>query len=77
MKIEVLGAGCPKCRKSMEMISQAIKKTGIDAEIVHVTELNDIIDRGVMMTPAIFINGKKVLEGRIPTEGQIKQWLAK
>lgn len=77
LKIEVLGTGCPKCRKTEDLIVQTIKKIGVDAEVVHVTDLNEIIDRGVMMTPAVIIDGVKVLEGKVPTESQIRQWLAK
>jgi len=77
MKVEVLGTGCPKCRKTEELILQTIKKLGVGAEIVHVTDLNEIIDRGVMMTPAIVIDGVKVLEGKIPTEAQVRQWFSK
>jgi len=77
MKVEVLGIGCPKCRKTEELILQTIKKLGVSAEIAHVTDLNEIIDRGVMMTPAVVIDGVKVLEGKIPTEAQIRQWFSK
>ncbi|HHY97463.1 MAG TPA: thioredoxin family protein [Firmicutes bacterium] len=77
MKIEILGTGCPKCRKTEEMISAAIRKLGIEAEIVHVTNINEIIDRGVMMTPAVLVDGEKKIEGRIPTEAQIREWLRK
>lgn len=77
MKIEILGTGCPKCRKTEEMISDAIRKLGIEAEIVHVTNINEIIDRGVMMTPAVLVDGEKKIEGRIPTEAQIREWLRK
>lgn len=75
MKIEVLGTGCPKCRKVEQMIMGALKKLGSDAIVVHVTDLNEIIERGVMMTPAVIIDGVKKLEGRMPTEDQIRKWL--
>ncbi len=74
MKVEILGAGCPKCRKSEELIAETIQKLGIQAEIVQVTDLDAIIDRGVMMTPAVFVDGEKKIEGKIPTESQIKGW---
>ncbi|MDP2857670.1 MAG: thioredoxin family protein [Bacillota bacterium] len=77
MKVEVLGIGCPKCRKTEELILQTIKKLGVSAEIVHVTDLNEIINRGVMMTPAVMIDGVKVMEGKIPTEAQVRQWFSK
>jgi small redox-active disulfide protein 2 len=77
VKVEVLGIGCPKCRKTEELILQTIKKLGVSAEIVHVTDLNEIINRGVMMTPAVMIDGVKVMEGKLPTEAQVRQWFSK
>ncbi|MGE5483401.1 MAG: thioredoxin family protein [Ignavibacteriales bacterium] len=77
MKIEIMGPGCPRCRKTEELIADTIRKIGVNAEIVHVTDLNEMIERGVMMTPAVFIDGVKKIEGRIPTESQIRQWFAK
>ncbi|HHY12145.1 MAG TPA: thioredoxin family protein [Firmicutes bacterium] len=74
MKIEVLGSGCSKCRKTEKMISDVVRKLGVEAEIVHVTDLNQIVDRGVMMTPAVFIDGRKVMEGKMPTMAQIQKW---
>lgn len=74
MKIEVMGPGCVKCRRAEENISAVVRKLGLDAEVVHVTDLDEIVSRGVMMTPAVFIDGKKVLEGRVPTERQIRRW---
>lgn len=77
MKIEIFGTGCPKCRKTETVITDILKKLGVEAEVVHVTDLNEIIDRGVMMTPAVFIDGVKKIEGKIPTEAQIRQWFGK
>ncbi|MGI6628928.1 MAG: thioredoxin family protein [Bacillota bacterium] len=77
MKIEVLGTGCTKCRKTEETIKEVIGKLGVDAEVVHVTDLNQILDRGVMMTPAVFIDGRKVIEGRVPGRQQIEKWFQK
>ncbi|MEA4882830.1 MAG: thioredoxin family protein [Clostridia bacterium] len=77
MKIEILGTGCAKCRKTEEMIADTIAKLGVEAEIVHVTDLDEIVDRGVMMTPAVIVDGKTVIEGKMPTEAQIRQWLLK
>lgn len=77
MKIEVLGSGCFKCRKTEKMISEVVQKLDVKAEIVHVTDLNQIVDRGVMMTPAVFIDGRKVTEGKMPTMAQIQKWFEK
>ena len=77
MKVEIMGPGCPKCRKTEELIAETVRKLGVDADIIHITDLNEIIDRGVMMTPAVFIDGIKKIEGRIPTEAQVRQWFSK
>lgn len=77
MKVEILGTGCAKCRKTEEMIEKAIKEIGVQAEIVHVTDLNEIIDRGIMMTPAVFVDGVKKVEGKVPSEPEIRSWFGK
>jgi len=77
MKIEVLGSGCAKCRKTEEIISETIKRLGIKAEVVHVTDIGEIVERGIMMTPAVVIDGKTMVEGRIPSEAQIRAWFGR
>ncbi len=74
MKVEILGSGCAKCRKTEEMISETIKKLGIEAEVVHVTDIRAIVGRGIMITPAVVIDGRTVSEGKVPSEAQIRSW---
>ncbi len=57
MKIEILGTGCPKCQKLYESVKEAVDKAGVDAEITKVTNLNEISSYGVMVTPALAIDG--------------------
>jgi len=73
MKIQILGTGCPKCKKMLEAAETAVKELGIDAEIVKVTNLNEIMKFGVMMTPALVINDEVKLVGKVPTVEQIKK----
>lgn len=73
-KIEILGTGCPKCQKTSELIKKVIKETGVEAEIVKVEEVDEIVDRGVMMTPAVMIDGETMVEGKIPSAKEIKSW---
>jgi small redox-active disulfide protein 2 len=73
-KIEILGTGCPKCNKTTEIIKETVKKIGVEAEVVKVSNLNDIISRGVMMTPAVMVDGELKVEGKIPGEKEIKSW---
>lgn len=75
MKIEVLGTGCAKCYKTADLIKEVISKTGVVAEVVKVENLTDIIKKGVMITPAVIVDGEIMIEGKIPTESQIKVWL--
>jgi len=75
MKIEVLGTGCPKCQATVRNAEQAIKELGIQAEVVKVEHLSEITARGVMVTPALAIDGEIKCSGRIPTVEEIKGWL--
>ena len=75
MKIEVFGPGCAKCRKTSDEIEKVMKQLGIDADMEHVTDMNAIVDRGVMLTPAVFIDGEKKIEGKVPKAADIERWL--
>jgi len=75
MKVEILGAGCPKCKKLAEITEQAAKELKIAVEIIKVTDIQEIINRGVMMTPSLSINGEIKCTGKIPTIDEIKNWL--
>lgn len=74
MKIEILGTGCPKCKKLEENVKKALQESGIEAKIEKITDISRIVERAVM-TPAIIINGKTKAEGRIPDVNEIKKWL--
>ena len=75
MKIEIIGNGCPRCRQLEANAKKALEETGKKAEIVKVMDMNEIIARGVMATPAISIDGKIKASGRIPDVEEIKGWL--
>jgi small redox-active disulfide protein 2 len=75
MKIEVLGSGCAKCQKVAKAIEDVLNKEGKEAELIKVTDINEITDRGIMMTPAVMIDGKLVSQGKVPNEEEIKNWL--
>jgi small redox-active disulfide protein 2 len=77
MKIEVLGPGCPKCNATMENVKKALAELGKTAEVVKVTDINAMIERGVMSTPSLIINGKLMVQGKIPNVEQIKDWIQK
>lgn len=77
MKLEILGTGCPKCKKLMELTQEAVKETGVSVEIGKVDKINDIMNYGVMITPALVVDGKVVVAGRIPSKDEIKKWINK
>jgi small redox-active disulfide protein 2 len=71
MKLEILGTGCTKCKRMYDNVTEAVKKAGVQAEIVKIEELNEIVSRGVLMTPSMFIDGEEVVAGRVPTVNEI------
>ncbi len=75
MKIEVFGTGCAKCNSTKTIIKEVLKHHNYDAEILEVKEIDDIISRGVLMTPAVAIDGEVKISGRVPTEQEIEQLL--
>ena len=75
MKIEVLGTGCAKCRATEKNVKKAVEELGIQAEVVKVEDLQDIINRGVMMTPAVVVDGEVKISGHQPTVEEIKKIL--
>lgn len=75
MKIEIFGPGCAKCTATAKYVQEAIAELGVDAEIVKVKDLNEIMKRGVLFTPAVFIDGQKYSEGKMSKKDQIKEWL--
>jgi small redox-active disulfide protein 2 len=77
MKIEIMGTGCPKCKTTEKIVRKAVEELGIKAEIVKVDDLQEIINRGVMMTPAVFVDGEAKIVGRIPSPEEIKKLLQK
>jgi len=75
MRIEILGMGCPKCKKLYENTQTAVKESGVQAEIAKVEDIQKIMDYGLMSTPAIAIDGEVKAAGRIPAPDEIKKWL--
>ncbi len=76
MKISVLGTGCPKCKKLAEAAEAAAQELGVDYELEKVTDINDIMGYGVMMTPALAIDGKVVSTGKVLSVEETKKLLS-
>ena len=76
MEIRILGTGCAKCHKLEEETRQAVAEMGLDCKIEKVTELKDIMSYGVMLTPALVVDGEVKVVGKVPTREDIKKLLA-
>jgi small redox-active disulfide protein 2 len=74
-KIQILGTGCPKCKKLAENAEAAAKQLGIEYELEKVTKINDIMKFGVMVTPALVIDGQIKIVGQAPSLEQLKEML--
>jgi len=75
LEIKVLGPGCANCRKLEELVRDALASTGLQAEVVKVTDMNEILAHDVLKTPGLVIGGKLVSSGRIPTTATIAEWI--
>ena len=75
-RIQILGAGCPKCRKLAEAAETAAKELGIEYSIEKVTDMDDILNHGVMMTPALAVDGEVKAVGKIPSVEEMKAMFA-
>ena len=75
-KIQILGTGCPKCKKLAENAEAAAKELGIEYEIEKVTRINDIMKMGVMMTPALAIDGDVKIVGKVASSEDIKKMIS-
>jgi small redox-active disulfide protein 2 len=74
-KIEVLGTGCAKCNKLEETARKAADELGVEYEVVKVKEINDIMKYGVMVTPALVVNGVVKVAGKVPAVEEVKKMI--
>ena len=77
MDIKILGTGCPKCKSLEKLTRDVVEQNGIEATISKVEDIMDIMNYGVMSTPALVVNGKVEIKGRVPSSDEIKQVLTK
>jgi small redox-active disulfide protein 2 len=71
-KIQILGSGCSKCKKLFDATQQAVKELGLEAEVMKVEDINEIMSFGIMMTPALAVDGDVKVVGRIPKPDELK-----
>jgi small redox-active disulfide protein 2 len=74
--VQILGPGCAKCEKLKRNAEEAIAAASIEAEVEKITDINEITDFGVMMTPAVVIDGEVKLVGKVASAEEIKKLLS-
>ena len=75
-EIKILGTGCPKCKKLAELAETAAKELNIEYHMEKVTDINSIMEFGVMITPALVVDGQVKIAGKIPNADDIKKMLS-
>ena len=73
MEIKVFGTGCANCKKLLAATQKAVAEKGSDAQVIYVTDMKDIMAAGIMRTPALTVDGKAVVSGRVPSVEEIKK----
>ena len=77
MEIKILGTGCPKCKTLEKLTRKVVENIGIEANITKVEDIIEIMKYGIMTTPALVVNEKVEMKGRVPSEDEIKQILTR
>ncbi|OIP89176.1 MAG: thioredoxin family protein [Syntrophobacteraceae bacterium CG2_30_61_12] len=75
MEIKVLGPGCKKCQETERVVKEALAETGVQADLVHVTDTMEIAAHGVFGTPAVVVDGKVKSVGKIPSKADVISWI--
>jgi small redox-active disulfide protein 2 len=75
MKIKVLGPGCPKCEQTVKIVQEAVAESGAAAQVEKVTDLKEIAQLGVFVTPAVVVDGQVKVTGKVPSKAEILAWL--
>lgn len=77
MKIQVLGSGCPTCKKMFDLTKKAVKAVGLDNEVEYITDIQKIVALGVMSSPVLAIDGKPVITGFVSDQSKIEDIIKK
>lgn len=76
LTVKVLGAGCANCKRVEQIAHKALSQLAIEADVIKVTDYDEIVAHGVMNTPGLAINDQVVCSGRIPSEAEVTSWIA-
>jgi small redox-active disulfide protein 2 len=74
--IKILGTGCPKCKTTTEVVKDVVNQLNIDAEIIKVEDIMEIMKYNVMSTPAVLINDEVKIKGRVPSKNELEELLS-
>ncbi len=77
MDIKVLGPGCPKCHEAEKIVREALAESGVEARVTKVSDFQEIAMLGVFATPAVVIDGKVKVSGKVPSKKDVLAWIGK
>lgn len=75
MEIKVLGSGCSRCKKALEVVNSVVAESGIDARVEYVTDIMEVMKYNVMSTPAVVVDGVVKIKGSVPREREVREAL--
>jgi small redox-active disulfide protein 2 len=73
MEIKVLGSGCSRCKKALDVVNRVVAAEGIDAEVEYVTDIMKVMEYNIMATPAVVVDGVVKIKGTVPSEGDVRK----
>jgi small redox-active disulfide protein 2 len=76
LNIKILGSGCANCKRVEQIARKVVNEMSLEAEVIKVTDYNDIMAYNVLSTPGLVVNEKLVCSGRIPTPAEVNTWVA-
>ena len=77
MEIKVLGPGCPKCHETEKLVREAVAEAGVQAQVVKVSDFQEMAKLGVFATPAVVLDGVVKCSGKVPSKKELLAWLGK
>lgn len=75
MEIKVLGSGCSRCHKALEVVQKVVKENNVDAQVEYITDIMRVMEYNVMSMPAVVVDGEVRIKGAVPTEADVKKLL--